>query len=226
MHRRLHIISEHFKRALDRNSLSSMQRRRLLRTFAEKNGLVHFGDVDQHEDDHRVVRGFTASPTHKDSSFMTGTFEDRDVSVVDRFDMLFKGDHLVSKHRWLIGEFRLSSDDVPHVFLAPEHDSRVHYAKVFTAFRYLDRLSIEASADFTSRYKVLGSPSKQQEIEDLLDANVRSVVGAHFWPLAVEVFEGSVYLYSCDQKLSHHALQVMLKNGTWLSQVLDDNMNR
>lgn len=226
MHRRLHVLSEHFKRALDRSSISSMRRRRLLRQFAEKNGLVHFGDVDQHEDDHRVVRGFTASPTHNDSSFMTGTFEDRDISLVDRFDMVFKGDHLVTKHRWLIGEFRLASSDVPHIFLSPEHDSHVHYDKVFTAFRYLDRLSIDASQELTSRYKILGSPSKQQEIEQLLDERVRVVIGAHFWPLAVELFEGSLYLYSCDRILSHHSLEVMLKNGTWLSQVLDDNMNK
>jgi hypothetical protein len=50
----------------------------VLRRFSKKLGFVYFGNVDQHDDEHEVIRGLTVSTTHKDAHYAVGSFDDYD----------------------------------------------------------------------------------------------------------------------------------------------------
>lgn len=56
-------------RILRRHSVSARSRGAVLKKFAHKIGLVYFGVVDQHQDDHEVIRGLTVSTTHRDDHY-------------------------------------------------------------------------------------------------------------------------------------------------------------
>jgi hypothetical protein len=188
------------------------KRRRTIRQFGDKLGFIYFGTVDQHTDDHRAVRGFSVSPTHKDSSYMVGNYEDFDVIFVDRLD---KG------ARWFICDIDLKEDVAPHFFLVPTHQKDTHYKKIFTALHQLEPMPAGAhTPEFHNRYQIYCSPTHMSEMEDILTSEITRTIAAHFWPLALEVWDGSLFIYSAEKNLTGHHIETMIKNGTWLAQVL------
>ncbi len=190
----------------------SRARNHAIRHFGDKLGFIYFGVVDQHTDDHRIVRGFSVSPTHKDRSYMVGSYEGLDITVVDRAD---------TDGRWFICDFSLAADTVPHFFLLPTHQKETHYKKIFTALRSLEPVAQgDHSDEFSSRYQIYCSPSHTGEIEEVLTPDVTRTIAAHFWPLAVEVWDGTLFIYSAEKELTQHHLETIIKNGTWLAQVL------
>ena len=190
----------------------SSARKRVIRQFGDKLGFIYFGAVDQHTDDHHIVRGFSVSPTHKDNSYMVGNYDNFDVMFVDRTD---------KKDRWFICDIELKDDVAPHFFLVPTLQKDTHYSKIFTALHQLEAMPVsDHTLEFHSRYQLYCSPTHMSEMEDILPPEVTRTVAAHFWPLAVEVWDGSLYLYSAEKTLTQHDLETIIKNGTWLAQVL------
>ncbi len=192
---------------------AARNRRKVIQTVGEKLGLVYFGSVDQHTDEHKVVRGFSVSPSHRDSHYMVGSYEGFDVTFVDRRDR---------DKRWFICQFDLEKDLIPHFFLLPIHHKQTHYEKVFRALRSLEpmELSQEHSTEFKSRYEIFFSPEHTGEMEALFQPAMTQTLAAHFWPLAVEVWDGSMMIYSAEEVLTTHHIETIIKNGTWLAQVL------
>lgn len=215
------------KRILMRNSLISRSRKNAIVRFANKVGFVYFGHVDQHDDEHHIIRGLTISLSHQDESYSVGSFQGYDVSLVDRHDIVESADKQTRTHRWLIFEFDLHSEaDVPHVFLGAHTHRNSSYAKLFTSVPSLQFVPLGTfethSEEFSARYSLFANPTQFIEVERLFTAEVTRTIAAHFWPLAVEVFEGAVYVYSDSQTVTAHLLETMLKNGLWLATQLDD----
>lgn len=215
-------LSRLFDTLLLRNKRDAAQRRRVLKSFSEKMGWVYFGFVDQHSDEHKVVRGFTLSPTHRDNSYIVGEYDDRPIALVDRFDVIANG-QTVEKHSWLILETSIDPSIVlPHVFLLPTHQKSVHYNKIFTAFRSLEKVDVEANVpDFHSRYEIYSRPDQHDRIEELLPIEVIRVIAAHFWPVAIELSGNNLFFYYADKKLTENALDSIIKNSVWLGQTLE-----
>ncbi|MDN5275782.1 MAG: hypothetical protein JWN33_431 [Candidatus Saccharibacteria bacterium] len=212
-----------------RNSPNSRNRRRLILKFAEKMGMVYFGRVDQFIDEHRVVRGLTVSSTHKDDSYCVGSYNGYDISLVDRTDIVVDAKQNSVSHNWLILEIDLNtSKDVPHFFLQPHSHEEAAYAKLFLAFAKLQPASLDVFAaqppEFSRRYGVFVTPTDALRTEKYLNAIITRKIAAHFWPLAVEVYHNTVYIYASNHKhVTMQLLSTMLENGVWLASALDEN---
>lgn len=210
-----------------RNSATSFRRRKLIIRFANRYGLVYFGHVDQHDDEHHVIRGLTVSSSHQDENYCVGSFDGYDVSIVDRYDVINLHNQRPKTHRWAIISIDLhSSVDVPHVFLGAHNHTDSSYSKLFTSVPSLQSIPLGTfethSDEFTKRYSLFASPTQFIEVERLFTAEVTRTISAHFWPLAVEIIDNTLFMYSDTKNLSMHTLEAMFKNGLWLAQQIDD----
>ena len=197
----------------------------LIKGFAQKVGLVYFGSVDQHSDDHALIRGLTVSTTHQDTHYAVGSFNGYDISLVDRFDVISNASHKPSEHSWLILQVSLTNASLPHLFLKPKGHSPESYNKFFTAFHSLtvvnELFDSSHSREFHDRYEVHSLPSRAIELELLFPSEVTSTIAARFWPHAIEIFEGNLYLYITEHRLQETMLGATLEAATWLASVVD-----
>ncbi len=228
MTKRLNHLIRIAKDIMLRNSVVSYRRKKVVTQFAAKFGLVYFGHVDQHDDEHHIIRGLTVSSSHKDEHYSVGSFDGYDVSLVDRYDILEHPNRPLRTHRWIIIEIDLhKGKNIPHVFMGAHNHTDSSYAKLFTSVPSLQPVPLGTfgahSPEFTQRYSLFAAASQFIEVERLFTIDVTRVVAAHFWPLAVEVYEGSLYVYSDNQTISVGLLETMLKNGLWLAEKLDEH---
>jgi len=215
------------KKVLIRNSLTSFKRKRAVMNFAKKFGFVYFGHVDQHDDEHHVIRGLTVSSSHQDEGYSVGSFDGYDVSVVDRYDVIQTPNKTIKTHRWAIIEIDLhEGKDVPHIFLGSHEHTDSSYSKLFTSVHTMQSIPLGTlenhSEEFMRRYSLFSAPTQFIDVERLFTAEVTRTIAAHFWPLAVEIIDGSLYVYSDTLNLTASVLEAMLKNGLWLAQQIDE----
>lgn len=200
-------------------------RGKVIRHFASKLGLVYFGTVDQHDDDHEVVRGLTVSTTHKDAHYAVGSFDGYDISIVDRFDVVIGQDKQPVEHSWLILQVSLESRDLPHVFLNPLGHNITAYSKFIAAYNRLQIVNNVFndvhSPEFHARYEVHSNVTHALRLEQALSSQVTQTIAAHFWPHAIEVYDGKLYVYITEHRLSETVLGSTLQSAVWLASVLD-----
>ncbi|MBC7868900.1 hypothetical protein H7X69_01850 [Candidatus Saccharibacteria bacterium] len=226
IHRKLHKFSHSLKDIALRNNIASRLRKRAIIRFAEKVGFVYFGSVDQHHDDHHIIRGLTVSSSHRDNHYSVGSFDGYDVSLVDRLDTIEYPTGQYKTRNWLILEIDLhSATNVPRIFLGAHTHKDSSYVKMFTAFPALQAVPLgtfeKYSEEFTTRYSLFASPSHFIDVERYFTDETTRTIAAHFWPLAIEVSEGALYIYTDNQTITTHLLETMLKNGLWLAGQLD-----
>jgi hypothetical protein len=197
----------------------------VLRRFSKKLGFVYFGNVDQHDDEHEVIRGLTVSTTHKDAHYAVGSFDDYDISVVDRFDVVAPAGRKPTQHSWLIYQINLHTKALPHLFFRPLGHSPEAYNRFFTAHTTLnvinDVFSVEHSRDFHSRYELYGNATHALELEPILTSYVTQILAARFWPHAIEIYDGKLYVYITEHRLNETVLGSTLQATTWLASILD-----
>lgn len=222
----LHLLTHRLRHVIARNSIVNHKRGRAIMKFANKVGFVYFGSVDQHDDDHHIVRGLTVSSTHQDSHYSVGSFDGYDVSIVDRLDTIDNPSGVHQTHTWLIVEVDLhNAVDIPHVFMGAHSHTDSAYSKLFTAFPALQAVPLgtfgQYPDEFTKRYSIYTSPTQFIEVERYFTPDLAQTLAVHFWPLSLEILEGSLYVYADNQVVSSHLLDTMLKNALWLATQLD-----
>lgn len=214
-------------RAFVKNILNiNSARGRLLKKFAKKLGLVYFGSVDQHMDDHDVIRGLTVSTTHKDSHYAVGSYDGYDISIVDRFDTVLAKDGSKQEQTWLIMRIDLETDEpLPHLFLRPLTHDQEAYSRFFTAFHHLlpvnTMLSGVHTAEFHGRYELYATSTRVADIEQYLTPEVSQIIAARLWPHAVELIDKKLYIYTTNQTLNDTILNTALESGLWLARIFD-----
>jgi hypothetical protein len=199
---------------------------RIFSNFANRVGLVYFGFVNQHKDEHKIIRGLTLSPTITDNNYCVGTVDNYNVSVVDRSDYLTEPDGKDSLNNWIIFTFDLhSSTAIPHFFIGAKNQSLQPYHSLFSTFPNMKKVNLDIfdkySADFSSRFDVYSRPAKSIEIQIIISVKLSDVLAAHFWPICIEQHNNVLYLYLSKESVSTHILDNMLKNGLWLASQLD-----
>lgn len=187
---------------------------RLLQHFTESLGLVTFGTVDQHEDEHKLVRGLTASTTHKDEFYSVGNYEGYDTALVQRAD---------GKTHWLVAELTLDAD-LPHIVVAPRNLPA--YGQLLSAQQALQQVPLGAlgvaySPDFTQRYAIWAQPTNFITAEQLVSPAVALTLAAHFWPLGIEIEGNKLLIYSVDEPVSKELLNKMIRDAVWLAEQLE-----
>ncbi len=201
--------------------------RRVIANFADKAGLVYFGSVNQHNDEHNVIRGFTASLTHTDDHYCVGSFEGYDVMLVKRTDFVQNLDGSTSSHDWSILAITLqNARHIPHLFIKPLGHNEKAYNNFFATFPALKEAGIgvtkEYGQDFLSRFKIYVKPSHSIEVEDVINEKTARTMGAHFWPRSAEINDNMLYIYDNSSKITNHSLSGLMKSGIWLAQQLDE----
>ena len=202
-------------------------RGKVIRRFAAQLGLVYFGTVDQHQDDHEVIRGLTVSTTHRDTHYAVGSYDGYDVSIVDRFDVTVSGQQLPIEHSWLIFQINLQGVSLPHIFFKPLGHSPAAYNKFFTAFNTMhvinDVFNDTHSQEFHLRYELYGLATHVLELEQTFTPLVTQTIAARFWPHAIEMYEGKLYVYITEHRHQDlgAVLGATLQSATWLASVLD-----
>lgn len=199
--------------------------------FAEKMGLVYFGYVDQQSDDHRLVRGLTLSARYRDNHYCIGTFQNYDVTLVERTDTIKFPGKPAKTHTWIIMTFDLhTSYDFPHVFLGLHSHSETFYAHLFTKFSHLSKVPLGTfgayDQSFMRRYAIYSQPAKSLEAEKIFDQETAKVIAERFGSLTVELADNCLYLYAEHQRPTEALLERMLKYGVWLAATIDTRVNR
>lgn len=206
--------------------IQSRLHKRVYMNFAEKIGLVYFGYVDQRYDEHRLVRGLTLSANHRDNHYCIGTFQNYDVTLVERTDTIKFPGKPPKSHNWIIMAFDLKTPvDVPHIFLGLHGHSETFYAHLFTKFSTLSKVPLGTfgayDPAFINRYAVYTQPAKSLDAERLFDQDIAKVIADRFGSLTIEVADNCLYLYAEHQRPTEALLERMLKYGVWLAQSID-----
>jgi hypothetical protein len=206
--------------------IQSRLHKRVMMEFAEKAGLVYFGYVDQHGDEHRLVRGLTVSAHHHDNHYCIGTFHGYDVTLVERTDTITFPGKTPKPHDWIIMEFDLHTKvDLPHVFLGLHSHSDTFYAHLFTKFSKLAKVSLGTFGHydpaFTNRYTVYTEPAQAIAAEHLFNQSITKTIGEHFGNLTIEITDNNLYFYAEHQRPTLALLEKMLTYGAWLAESLD-----
>jgi hypothetical protein len=206
--------------------IQSRLHQRVFMHFSEKAGLVYFGYVDQRNDEHRLVRGLTMSARHRDNNYCIGTFQNYDVTLVERTDTIKFPGKPAKTHDWIIMEFDLHTKvDLPHIFLGLHSHSETFYAHLFTKFSHLTKVPLGTfgayDAAFINRYAVYTDPAKILEAEQLFDQETAKVIADRFGSLTIELAENCLYLYAEHQRPTETLLERMIKYGAWLAESID-----
>lgn len=221
MHPRVKLAAARARAAIVRGGVAQRARGRAIRRFSEALGFVYFGTVDPRRDE-QVVRGLTVSASHKDFHYCSGAYEGYEVQVVDRLDVALDATGAPIRRQWLIMQTELTvKQNIPHIFIKPK--GQPEYNHLFQALNTLQPLSLaDQPAEFRDHYELYSHLDYLYDINRLLPPAVLRIISAHFWPLAIEVYQNSVYVYSLHPKLTTHLLETMIKNSAWFAQTLDD----
>jgi hypothetical protein len=200
-------------------------RGRVLRKFSQQLGLVYFGGVNQHDDDHSAIRGFTASLTHSDTHYSVGTYDGYDIRLVDRLDILHIPGHDNHQQTWTIIEIDLEVGEIPHVFFVPTGEGGSRYARLFATQPYLLPLNstlatTNKSPEFHGRYQIMARPTHSHQIERIFTSPAIVGLGARFWPYGIEIQHGKLFVYLPQKKLTKTSLETALGASLWLTDLV------
>lgn len=215
-----------FKRALRHvrpsHLLRKQRQRSAIDSFAEKAGLVYFGFVDQRDDDHRLIRGHTVSPTHQDNHYCIGTVRGYDVMLVLRNDVVRLKSGKDKRCHWLIFAIDLHTKaDVPHCYVGyKERDDE--FAASFSQLHPLAIGGLGAYPHaFASSYTIYGAATHALQIESTITPHIAQVIATHFAGASVEIEDSMVYLYAESPNPTEEQMDKMLGNGLWLAEAID-----
>lgn len=200
--------------------------KRIITRFADQFGLVYFGFVSQHDDEHRIVRGMTLSTNHRDEHYCIGTYENYDVIFVERSDVLQTETKKKKSHRWHVIAFDLKTTrELPHIFVGLHTHSEEFYMLFFTKFPGMRQLTLGHTAayppQFAANHRLYANPAAIIDVESVMTPEAATIIATHFQGVAFEVVDKSLYIYSESPRLSSDLLETLLKNGRWLAESID-----
>jgi len=222
----LHSHAKRLAYKISRFVSNNRTRRHIVDRFTSKIGMMYFGTVSQHEDEHEMIRGFTVSHSHEDNHYSVGTVGGYDVSLVDRSDSVWNNDGTMSVQNWMIMAFKLKTkQNLPHFFIGARGHIDKPYETFFTTFPNFHPTHLgtfeDYGADFIGKYALYSRPNMAIMTERLIPPSAARTISGHFWPLSMEQNEHVLYVYSAGQKVTLQLLESILENGLWLAAHID-----
>lgn len=204
--------------------LRDMASKRVIKQFAAKYHFVYFGRVDARDDEHTLVRGLTASTSHQDNHYTVGSFKNRDVIVLERRNTVTFPSKESRKYAWIIMQFDLRRSGLPHIFIDAHHHEGTFFANLAVTQPYFKDMTAyfsQQDAAFGQQCTLFASPSQYQEISQLLPPDVTATISRHLHQFDYEIDDDRLLVYASNAIVTPHALQDMLRAGTWFAEVLD-----
>jgi hypothetical protein len=197
----------------------------VFKSVCEEYGLVYFGSVNQHHDEHEMVRGVTLSPNHQDHHYSVGSIHGNDVILVERSDIVsFPGKHS-EQYTWLILQIDLRNVDMPHTFVDAHHHDEAFYDNLFAKFARLTHVDKSLFTDydplFLQRFTVYATPDGADLIPAYLTFDTASTLAHHFGHFDLEWFQDRLLIYSTGRPATKHLVENMIRAGVWLAGELN-----
>lgn len=189
--------------------------------------LIYFGNVDQQQDEHEMVRGVTLSPTHKDAHYCVGSIQGWDVILLERTDRISFPGKPSHDYRWVILQVDLKSAVLPHILMDAHHHNETFYAQLFTKFIRLSHASPNIFADhepkFSGRYSIYTPPDTLDALPFLLPLDTTTVLGHHFAQFDYECYQDRLLVYAPDHTPTKQLIDHMVRAGLWFANELEIN---
>jgi hypothetical protein len=201
-----------------------MATKKIIKQFARTFNLVYFGHVNQREDEHELIRGITVSATHVDTHFCVGDFKGHDISLVERRNALIYSEQPPVHYHWMIMQFDLKRDGLPHIFIDGNHHDEGFYTTLFMRFANMSNANsifVANSPLFARTFRVFAPADKFDEVEATLSGDVAAMVSHHFKQFDYEIDGDRVLIYAENPIITSHLLHEMLRVGRWLAEQLD-----
>ncbi|MGH7196476.1 MAG: hypothetical protein ACREGJ_01765 [Candidatus Saccharimonadales bacterium] len=203
--------------------LTDIATKGVIKQFAKKYHFVYFGYVS-HQDEHDLVRGITVSTTHLDNHYTVGTFHGHDIALVDRRNKLTFPNKPSSEYKWLIMQFDLQQDKLPHIFMDANHHDETFYANMFVKFANFENAAgiFESHGSlFLRHFKVFAPPDTFDEVREVLTAEITAMLAHHFRQFDYEISDDKLYIYASNKTITLATLNDMLRVGLWLANHLN-----
>ena len=216
-----------FLRLIPTKHIQSQLHRRTFQQFADKIGLVYFGYVDQRNDEHSLIRGLTVSTKHRDNHYCIGSFDSYDITLVERIDTIHHPGRASDTHSWIIMTLDLHrAVDLPHIFVGSHTHGKAFHSQLFTKYGNFNTVPLTLtntdSHYFLKRYSIYAKAEQALSAERLFSPVITKEIADKFDGLAMEINEGTVYLYAENQRPSTALLDKMLSRGLWFAKQLDN----
>lgn len=202
-------------------ALKRVSTAKVMRQFADKHGLVYFGVVDQVDDEHRLVRGITASTSQRDHHYTVGTFKSYDISFVLRRDMIVYRDRRVRDHTWTILTIDLHVEKELSPLFLGHHSVREMMLAKYSTLSELPLSSDPALQKFVAGYALYGQLAHEYETYELITVPLLQAYAEHAGMMSVEVTDGTVYVYFAEKHPTWPQLDRMLNFGIWMAEAID-----
>lgn len=195
---------------------------KIMRRFADDLGLIYFGYVDQQDDEHRLVRGLTASNTHSDHHYTVGTYKTYDISFVVRRDTLVYKDRRYKDHFWTVLTVDLhTSQDIPPIFIG-HHSGRDLMLAKFAALTPLPLNPVDPLlSKFLGHWTLYGQLTQQHRLDTLFPPQILQAFAEHAGAMSIEIADNTLYIYETEKHPSRALLTSMVNLGIWMAQVVD-----
>lgn len=198
---------------------------RIYNDVARVYGLVYFGSVSAHDDEHEIVRGLTVSAVHQDRHYCVGTVEGYDVVLLERTDNLSFPGKPTEAQRWIMLQVDLQGVQLPHVFLDSRQHSSTFYDTLFAKFARFSAVDGNVFADhdprFAHSFTVYADPNDQLEMIHLLRGDITATLGHHFTHFDFELFDDRLIVYSSNRAPSKQLIDHMLRVGIWFAREIE-----
>lgn len=226
-------IGGHVKRITRRlrpqSALGRHSGQKVFREFADRVGLVYFGYVSQRDDEHRLIRGVTLSPTARDNHYCIGSHNKYDIMAAERSDTIRRLPRASEAYRWLVMVFDFHAQvDIPRIFIVPRSFSSILSKDILPLYPtvaalpagYLGRYDEVFIRDFT----VYGSVASAPQIGALLTSGMMQYIAVNMKQSALEIADNALYVYTEGSRLTRQRLEATLQSGVRVANMLDECM--
>ncbi|HEX4662407.1 MAG TPA: hypothetical protein VH144_02230 [Candidatus Saccharimonadales bacterium] len=208
------------------NPVQQFAARQVFQAFAKKYDLVYFGYVNQHNDEHELVRGITLSARHADRHYCVGHFQGRDLIALLRTDTVVFPGKPTTDYSWAILQIDLERKNLPHIFIDANHHDETFYANLFVKFSNFRNINNQFSdhiydQQFAKAFKIYTPPDEAGDAQRILTPDVSLTLLQQFRHFDFEIFDDRLLIYASNAALTPHTLEQMLRAGIWLAAVID-----
>ena len=205
----------------------SIKNSHVIRRFADRYGIVHFGIVHP-DDEARLVKGHTLSRSQRDQHYCVGTMYTRDVMFVQRSDTIRSSKSSKREpYTWNILVLDMTDrTNLPHTFIEGRGRHGVGFYENFS-IKHRELAEIPAHLLYgydplvAKKFHVRTTVAHAVELPAHFTPQRAAVMAHHFPMFDYEWFEDTLYVYYLSRQPAMERLDLMVKAGVWLANELE-----
>ncbi|NLA42720.1 hypothetical protein GX865_00985 [Candidatus Saccharibacteria bacterium] len=205
------------------NSASAQKQvRGAFKEFAKSTKGAYLGEVSPHSVDQHLVRGFTASNTHKDTNHCVGHFLHHDYIALSRED---------GKQRYIIAEIDLHSlKPFSHFFITPNNLPEYIFKDLIDKHSHHRHTPFSAGdgylPSFKNNYSILTRPENFTKSLNYVTFDIAKCIMEIKQPFIFEVVDTSLFIYDySSQSVTSRLLDTQVRFACTLATLFEKQSN-